>query len=560
MKTSLRTTSRLICALLAAGSLLVSATAFAACGAGTVLAGTEESTPDADFFDNRNGTVTHLPTGLIWKRCAEGQIWNGTTCLGEATMLSWGEALQLSAQANFAGADDWRVPNRKELESIVEFCGHSPAINQSQFPPTPSARFWSSTTFVETPVHAWDVYFSDGYSGLSNKEQVLSAVRLVRTAPAGTLLLTQRLTFGATTALAVGSTQLVSVSSSAGLPVVLSSLTPEVCTVAGNVVSGRGDGICILAADQTGSAAVYPAPRVTASLAVGRRPQTISFTSVGPLAVGASASLAATASSGLPVLVTAQTPTVCAWTGSRVTGLSNGSCTLTGVQAGDASFLPAAPASLSIAVGTAGGSDNNGGGTSFSYTQNLSVGWHLLGNGLTTPIDVATRFGNATTVESVWKWLPERAAWAFYAPTLSAAQLQSFLAARSFQPLTEIRPGEAYWIRLRQGHDFGVQSGVPYVLGSSALVAGWNLVTSGEETTPAELNLALSSAPPGTGAAPQSFVSLWAWDAARSRWYFYSPALDAQGHLKDYNDQHGYLDFASEQKKIGKGSGFWIRK
>lgn len=43
-----------------------------------------ESTPTSRFTDNGNGTVTDTKTGIMWKRCAEGQIWTGSTCSGTA--------------------------------------------------------------------------------------------------------------------------------------------------------------------------------------------------------------------------------------------------------------------------------------------------------------------------------------------------------------------------------------------------------------------------------------------------------------------------------------------
>lgn len=533
-----------------------------ACTAGTVLDGVAESTPNTDFVDGGNGTVIHLKTGLIWKRCLEGQDWVDNACVGEPYRATWSEALQISAYTGgYAGTNDWRVPNRKELESIVEYCGHSPAINLSQFPPTPAARFWSSTSAAETPDLAWDVYFSDGFSGLSRKSGTASYLRLVRTAPAGSLLIPQQISFGALPNVAVGGSATLTATSSASLPVVLSSLSPAICSVSGFTVSGLAEGSCTIAANQAGSATVYPAAQATAVVNVGRQPQTISLSGVGSIAVGASATVLATASSGLTVSLSTSTPAICRLNGSVLTGLAAGTCAVLAAQGGDATYRPATTASLSILIGSSGGADQ-GSNPGFSYPQSLNGGWNLLGNSLDVAIDARIRFADAARVESVWKWDAVNSAWAFFSPALSDPQLQSYLVAKNFQPLSEIRPGEAFWLKLKQPHDFGSLSGNPVALGSAALLPGWNLVTTGEEISPAELNLALATTPPAAGTVPQSFVSLWAWDSALSRWYFYSPALEAQGptRIKEYTDSRGFLDFSTEQKKIGKGSGFWIRK
>ena len=38
----------------------------------TVVSGNHEKTPDASLVDNANQTITHTPTGLIWKQCPQG--------------------------------------------------------------------------------------------------------------------------------------------------------------------------------------------------------------------------------------------------------------------------------------------------------------------------------------------------------------------------------------------------------------------------------------------------------------------------------------------------------
>jgi hypothetical protein len=156
------------------------------CTAGHPNANVIESTPLSDFTDYLNGTVTHAKTGLMWKQCAEGQTWsNGVTCTGTATTANWADALKAANTANtaaFAGYTDWRLPNKKELASIVEDCGYEPAINQTAFPATPRWwPFWSGSSYAPNPAYAWTVRFQD-YGGLTVQGYKASGnfVRLVR--------------------------------------------------------------------------------------------------------------------------------------------------------------------------------------------------------------------------------------------------------------------------------------------------------------------------------------------------------------------------------------------
>lgn len=92
---------------------------------------------------NSNGSeVTDVATGLIWRRCSEGQTWDGSTCTGVATRYTHEGAL-VAAQSQ-AG---WRLPNIKELFSIVEKANIDPAINRAAFPNTSFAH-WSSTPYI----------------------------------------------------------------------------------------------------------------------------------------------------------------------------------------------------------------------------------------------------------------------------------------------------------------------------------------------------------------------------------------------------------------------------
>ena len=138
-----------------------------------------------DTSDDRytviDGTVTDGVTGLMWKQCPEGL--EGSDCsVGAAGLLIWGGSMKRARDSEFAGYTDWRLPNMKELLSIVAFDQSSPALNTTVFPGSTSS-FWSSTPkYVATGNQSYVVDFTKGIHQPKVRTVQKSAQRLVRDA------------------------------------------------------------------------------------------------------------------------------------------------------------------------------------------------------------------------------------------------------------------------------------------------------------------------------------------------------------------------------------------
>jgi hypothetical protein len=193
-------------------------------------------------------------------------------------------------------------------------------------------------------------------------------------------------------------------------------------------------------------------------------------------------------------------------------------------------------------------------------------GWNLLGNPYNVAIDVATNFVDANAVTSVWKWLPATNQWAFYTPSLTGQALADYRSSMGYAALTTINGGEGYWIHCKQVFAKAVVTGTAITSSafkdgtSGALQKGWHLLSIGNSRTPGEFNQDIASATSASGSA--NLTTLWAWDNARSQWYFYAPGLAAQGGnaLGDFIASQGYLDFSATSKNLGASVGFWVNK
>ena len=135
------------------------------------------TTPTSRFILHADGTATDRRTGLQWRRCAEGQRWDGRTCRGKAAGYTWNEAVRRFGKPDAAG---WRLPSLKELASIAELACWGPAINLEVFPNTPASAFWSASPLAsDSGYDAWNLSFNFGNFNW-NSCYLAEQVRLVR--------------------------------------------------------------------------------------------------------------------------------------------------------------------------------------------------------------------------------------------------------------------------------------------------------------------------------------------------------------------------------------------
>lgn len=168
-----------------------------------------------------------------------------------------------------------------------------------------------------------------------------------------TTMVDQTIDFGALSDKLFGSPPFtVSATATSGLAVTFSSTTTSVCTVSASTVTLVAVGSCTIAANQAGNATYNAAPQVTRSITVGKASQTIGAISFSPssLAVNGTTTASATATSSLAVSFSTTTPGVCTVSGSTVTGIATGTCTVAANQVGNGNYSAAPQVTQSITV------------------------------------------------------------------------------------------------------------------------------------------------------------------------------------------------------------------
>ena len=116
--------------------------------------------------DPTNDMVLDNLTGLYWARHANwfpgAQTW--TNALAPAGPIAWMNYWR------FCDNNDWRLPNVKELQSLIDFGQHAPALPSGHpFVNVQSDSYWSSSTDANSLYYAWSVYMSNGIVDLDYK-------------------------------------------------------------------------------------------------------------------------------------------------------------------------------------------------------------------------------------------------------------------------------------------------------------------------------------------------------------------------------------------------------
>ncbi len=365
------------------------------------------------YTDNEDGTVTDVQTGMTWMRCVMGETLVNSACTGNRINYSFDEASALTGSITFAGKSDWRLPTLRELLSIVDRDSYPPSLNLTAFPESYFGSSWTSSSNSFNTSFKWYIDTNTGVSN-NDLATAKVPVRLVRGTPSsdhysnlkrpnsdyvdaggGTVthspsgLMWQRCTFGQRwssgtcegvpkyysydSALTLTDTlagysdwrlpsdqELVSLvdfteySPTINKEVFSSTQTKEFWTTAKSGSTGWAWTVDFSNGQNTSQ---YRADGAYVRLVRKVLPtdllaQTISTVSLNPngLSVGTTTTAIATATSGLSVTFSSITPLTCSVSGSTVTGVAVGTCTVAANQVGNGTYAPSPHVTQNITV------------------------------------------------------------------------------------------------------------------------------------------------------------------------------------------------------------------
>ena len=135
----------------------------------------------------RDHLVIDLRFSIEWLRCTVGQVWNGTTCVGDVVRLDHDQIAIAISQAEEQLGEGWRLPTLDELEGLLckeceklSYSEPRPMIDGDIFPKTVSEPYWTGQQNRLSRQHYFSVNFFNGWTyGRFLPTQPL-AVRLVR--------------------------------------------------------------------------------------------------------------------------------------------------------------------------------------------------------------------------------------------------------------------------------------------------------------------------------------------------------------------------------------------
>ena len=119
--------------------------------------------PEPRFIDNEDGTVTDNMTGMVWTK-------NANMFVAQQT---WEEAVDACNAMADDGTDlvdgsilnDWRLPNVRELNSLVDYGQYDPVLPAGHpFVGVQASAYWTSTTYAPVGDISWGISLDTGYN------------------------------------------------------------------------------------------------------------------------------------------------------------------------------------------------------------------------------------------------------------------------------------------------------------------------------------------------------------------------------------------------------------
>jgi hypothetical protein len=161
-------------------SLLLTAVLSLMPASGSIAACYDRTDGSQRRFVLNGGEAFDIKTGLTWKRCSVGTMWDGARhCRGETSFVTLDEAKRLAS----AAGSGWRVPSGPELESIIDRGCGSPVVDKAVFPDIRpdedgAADYWTTNAVGAANL----IYFFDFMTGRADGHSrgFHLAVRLVR--------------------------------------------------------------------------------------------------------------------------------------------------------------------------------------------------------------------------------------------------------------------------------------------------------------------------------------------------------------------------------------------
>lgn len=125
-------------------------------------------------FSRDNGVVIDNKTELVWQDDYSDNA-------GSIKSATWQEAINYCKALSLDGNVDWKLPNKNELLSIINYSKHTPALDSAfQYIDSDKYKYWTSTTSTKDTENAFFINMNTGHAGIVDSNNDKSSTNYVR--------------------------------------------------------------------------------------------------------------------------------------------------------------------------------------------------------------------------------------------------------------------------------------------------------------------------------------------------------------------------------------------